>query len=139
MVARQIYQLKTRGITAIATTLAREDETSTVSISSLVDTWLLLRNVESNGERNRLLFVLRQRGSCERGHRTTAGRNTGRRRQSRIRRQHERIDSAAQPRFVTAGVAAVTPAARSSRHALCKIRSIAWCLGEQRAGRRIGS
>ena len=63
MVARQIYQLKTRGITAMATTLAREEETSTVSISSLVDTWLLLRNFESNGERNRLLFVLKSRGS----------------------------------------------------------------------------
>ena len=63
MVARQIDQLKTRGITAMATTLAHEDETSTVSISSLVDTWLLLRNFESNGERNRLLFVLKSRGS----------------------------------------------------------------------------
>ena len=47
----------------MATTLAHEDETSTVSISSLVDTWLLLRNVESNGERNRLLFVLKSRGT----------------------------------------------------------------------------
>jgi circadian clock protein KaiC len=63
MVARKIDLLKTRGITAMATTLAREDETSAVGISSLVDTWLLLRNVESNGERNRLLFVLKSRGS----------------------------------------------------------------------------
>ena len=63
MVAREIDLLKTRGITAMATTLAREEETSTVSVSSLVDTWLLLRNVESNGERNRLLFVLKSRGS----------------------------------------------------------------------------
>ncbi|HZE17450.1 MAG TPA: circadian clock protein KaiC [Mycobacterium sp.] len=63
MVAREIDLLKTREITAMATTLAREEETSTVSVSSLVDTWLLLRNVESNGERNRLLFVLKSRGS----------------------------------------------------------------------------
>ncbi|MGO8851273.1 circadian clock protein KaiC [Mycobacterium sp.] len=64
MVARhQIDLLKTRGITAVATTLACEDETSTVSVLSLVDTWLLLRNVESNGERNRLLFVLKSRGT----------------------------------------------------------------------------
>ncbi|HUH71477.1 MAG TPA: circadian clock protein KaiC, partial [Mycobacterium sp.] len=63
MVARQIDLLKTRGITAMATTLAREDERSTAGVSSLVDTWLLLRNVESNGERNRLLFVLKSRGS----------------------------------------------------------------------------
>jgi circadian clock protein KaiC len=64
LVARQIDLLKSRGITAMATTLAHEAETSTVSVSSLVDTWHLLRNVESNGERNRLLFVLKSRGSA---------------------------------------------------------------------------
>ncbi len=62
--ARQIDLLKARGITAIVTTLAHEDEASTVNVSSLVDTWLLLRNVEANGERNRLLFVLKSRGSA---------------------------------------------------------------------------
>jgi len=31
-------------------------------VSSLMDTWLLLRNVESNGERNRTIFVLKSRG-----------------------------------------------------------------------------
>ena len=30
----------------------------------MVDTWLLLRNVETNGERNRLLFVLKSRGTA---------------------------------------------------------------------------
>jgi len=64
MVARQIDLLKARGITAMVTTLASGDERSTVGISSLVDTWLLLRNVESNGERNRLLFVRKSRGSA---------------------------------------------------------------------------
>ena len=64
MVVRQIDLLKSRGITAMATTLAHEAETSAISVSSLVDTWLLLRNVESNGERNRLLFVLKSRGSA---------------------------------------------------------------------------
>ncbi len=64
MVARQIDLLKARGITALATALGRGDETSTVSVSSLVDTWLLLRNAETNGERNRLLFVLKSRGSA---------------------------------------------------------------------------
>ena len=47
----------------MATTLAH-DETSAAGMSSLVDTWLLLRNVESNGERNRLIFVLKSRGSA---------------------------------------------------------------------------
>ena len=64
MVARQIDLLKAAGITAMATTLAHEDEASMMGISSLVDTWLLLRNVESDGERNRLLYVLKSRGSA---------------------------------------------------------------------------
>ena len=64
MVARQIDMLKARGITTLATALGHGEETSTVSVSSLVDTWLLLRNVETNGERNRLLFVLKSRGSA---------------------------------------------------------------------------
>jgi circadian clock protein KaiC len=64
MVARQIDLLKARGITAMATALGHGGETSTVSVSSLVDTWLLLRNVETNGERNRLLFVLKSRGTA---------------------------------------------------------------------------
>ncbi len=64
MVARQVDLLKARGITAMATTLAHEAEQSTVGISSLVDSWLLLRNVESDGERNRLLFVLKSRGTA---------------------------------------------------------------------------
>ena len=65
MMARQLDLLKAAGITAMATTLAHQDEeTSTVGISSLVDTWLLLRNVESDGERNRLLSILKSRGTA---------------------------------------------------------------------------
>jgi circadian clock protein KaiC len=64
MLARQLDLLKASGITTMVTTLAHEDETSTVGISSLVDTWLLLRNVESDGERNRLLTVLKSRGTA---------------------------------------------------------------------------
>jgi circadian clock protein KaiC len=30
----------------------------------MVDTWLQLRNIEANGERNRLLFVLKSRGTA---------------------------------------------------------------------------
>jgi circadian clock protein KaiC len=64
MVARQLDLLKSRGASTMATSLGREDEPSTVRMSSLVDNWLLLRNVETNGERNRLLFVLRSRGTA---------------------------------------------------------------------------
>ncbi len=63
-IARQIDLLKGRGITVYATTIARDTESSGLNISSLVDTWLLLRNVESNGERNWLLFILKSRGSA---------------------------------------------------------------------------
>jgi len=37
-------------------------ETSGVDISSMVDTWLLLRDVELAGERNRVMYILKSRG-----------------------------------------------------------------------------
>ncbi|MEA5443048.1 circadian clock protein KaiC [Cyanobium gracile] len=62
--ARQIDLMKGRGITAVFTSLTHGEEaaSSAVAVSSLTDTWLLLRNVESDGERNRLLFVIKSRG-----------------------------------------------------------------------------
>jgi circadian clock protein KaiC len=63
MLARKIDLFKARGITVLATSLGHGDETGTLRMSSMVDTWLLLRNVETNGERNRLLFVLKSRGT----------------------------------------------------------------------------
>jgi circadian clock protein KaiC len=64
IVARKIDLLKSRGITSVITTLGQGEEASTVTMSSMADTWLLLRNVEANGERNRLLFVLKSRGTA---------------------------------------------------------------------------
>ncbi len=64
IVARQIDLLKSRGITSVVTALGQGEEVSTVTVSSMVDTWLLLRNTEANGERNRLLFVLKSRGTA---------------------------------------------------------------------------
>jgi circadian clock protein KaiC len=37
-------------------------EFTDVSISSLIDTWLLLRDIEIGGERNRGLYILKSRG-----------------------------------------------------------------------------
>ncbi|MBN8707823.1 MAG: KaiC 1 [Verrucomicrobia bacterium 61-8] len=37
-------------------------EVTDEGLSSIVDTWLLLRDVESNGERDRLLYILKSRG-----------------------------------------------------------------------------
>src|SRR6201987_3680745 len=45
-------------LTAGAGPLEATDE----GISSMVDTWLLLRDLESNGERNKVLYVLKSRG-----------------------------------------------------------------------------
>jgi circadian clock protein KaiC len=65
-VAREVDMMKARGITGVLTSLTHEaqGETSSVDASSLIDTWLLLRNVESDGERNRLLFVIKSRGTA---------------------------------------------------------------------------
>jgi circadian clock protein KaiC len=65
MLARLIDFLKNRGITALFTSLTPGGQTaeqSEVGISSVMDTWLLLRNVETDGERNRLLLILKSRG-----------------------------------------------------------------------------
>src|SRR5262249_25586869 len=37
-------------------------EATDTAISSLIDTWLLLRDMEASGERNRVLYVLKSRG-----------------------------------------------------------------------------
>ncbi len=65
MLLRLVDVLKERQITALMTTLtggsgAREQ--TEVKISSLVDVWLLLRDIESGGERNRGLYILKARG-----------------------------------------------------------------------------
>ena len=64
MLARKFHLFKDRGITAMATVLAEQDGKTAMGVSSRADTWLLLRNVESNGKRNRLLFVLKSRGTA---------------------------------------------------------------------------
>ena len=65
---RLIDLLKKDQITAVFTSLTDGDEVvstaaeSLLSVSSLMDTWLLLRNVEFTGERNRTIFVQKSRG-----------------------------------------------------------------------------
>ena len=62
MMARLVDELKSRGITAFLTSLTTAGLDSEVNVSSLIDTWLLLRDIESLGERNRALYVLKSRG-----------------------------------------------------------------------------
>ncbi|RYD17926.1 MAG: circadian clock protein KaiC [Verrucomicrobiaceae bacterium] len=65
---RLIDYLKRENITTFFTTLISSGpagmapENSQVGISSLMDAWLLLRNHEQNGERNRTIFVMKSRG-----------------------------------------------------------------------------
>ena len=65
MILRLVDFLKTRGVTALFTNLglgSAETTTTQMQVSSLMDTWLLLYNRESNGEHNRQLYVLKSRG-----------------------------------------------------------------------------
>ena len=65
MLTRVIDFLKQKGITAFFTNLTpggASDETSEAEVSSLMDSWLLLRNVEMNGDRRRFVHILKSRG-----------------------------------------------------------------------------
>ena len=64
MLARKFDLLKSLQITTLTTWLIEGGEDQIVGASSLVDSWLMLRNIEANGERNRLLYVLKSRGSA---------------------------------------------------------------------------
>ena len=65
MLTRLIDFLKMQEITALLTSLTSMDEAleqTNVDVSTLVDTWLLLRDLELDGERNRVMYVLKSRG-----------------------------------------------------------------------------
>jgi circadian clock protein KaiC len=65
MLLRLVDFLKMKRVTAFFTSLTSAGDTmekSDVYISSLIDTWLLLRDIEIGGERNRGLYVLKSRG-----------------------------------------------------------------------------
>jgi circadian clock protein KaiC len=64
MLTRFMDYLKGELITAFLTFLGKdvEAENTAIGISSMADTWLLLRDVESGGERNRIVYVLKSRG-----------------------------------------------------------------------------
>ena len=65
MLARLIDFMKVKRMTAMFTSLSIDDdrpEGTDIGISSFMDTWLLLRNDELNGERTRQISVLKSRG-----------------------------------------------------------------------------
>jgi circadian clock protein KaiC len=65
MLLRLVDYLKQQGITALLVNLAcggTHEEATEAGISSIIDTWILLRDIELGGERNRGIYVLKSRG-----------------------------------------------------------------------------
>ena len=65
MVTRLIDYLKASQITSFFTSLTqggKAPQESEAAMSSLMDAWILLQDFEGNGERNRVLYVLKARG-----------------------------------------------------------------------------
>lgn len=65
LLVRLIDFLKDHQITALLTSLTSGDaalEARTMEVSSVVDTWLLVKTLEASGERNRGLYVVKSRG-----------------------------------------------------------------------------
>jgi circadian clock protein KaiC len=65
MLLRLVDFLKMKNITAFFANLTNggeNQELTDMSVSSLIDTWLLLRDIEIGGERNRGLYILKSRG-----------------------------------------------------------------------------
>jgi circadian clock protein KaiC len=65
MVTRLVDYLKAGQVTTLFTSLTQSGhalQQSEASMSSLMDSWLLLQDLEGNGERNRVLYVLKARG-----------------------------------------------------------------------------
>jgi circadian clock protein KaiC len=69
MLMRLIDQAKSLGITGLFTNLSEADpagalalETTQTHVSSLMDTWLMLKNVQGEGEQNRAFWIAKSRG-----------------------------------------------------------------------------
>lgn len=65
MLIRLIDFLQSEQITVLFTALSLNtivNEQTDEGVSSLVDAWLLVRDIESNGERNRGMYIMKSRG-----------------------------------------------------------------------------
>jgi circadian clock protein KaiC len=63
MLTRLIDSLKERQVTAVCTSLTTSDDDVLMPVAGVVDAWLSLAMVETNGERNRSLQVVKARGT----------------------------------------------------------------------------
>jgi circadian clock protein KaiC len=66
MLTRQVDYLKSRGVTALFTSLntVRDAENTDQQIGSLMDTWIIAKLAEDDGRRTRVLYVLKSRGTA---------------------------------------------------------------------------
>lgn len=65
MLIRLIDFLQTEQVTVVFTALSlntNENEATDEGVSSLVDAWILVRDIEANGERNRGMYIMKARG-----------------------------------------------------------------------------
>lgn len=64
MLTRQLDFLKTKGVTALVTNLSSRGDQLLVDeqVASLVDSWLVTKSIEGDGEHNRVLYVRKSRG-----------------------------------------------------------------------------
>ncbi len=64
MLLRLLDYFKGKGVTTLMTTLTNQNQTehTDVSISSLIDTWIVLKDIQSSSERNRGMYILKSRG-----------------------------------------------------------------------------
>jgi circadian clock protein KaiC len=65
MLTRLIDAMKVRQVTALFTSLTEggdRAESADIGVSSLMDTWVVVRNLEADGRRTRGLYVLKSRG-----------------------------------------------------------------------------
>ena len=65
IVMKFVDLMKSLGITIVFGSLTPSEvqsDSSSVNISSIIDSWILLRDLESNGERSRAIYVLKSRG-----------------------------------------------------------------------------
>lgn len=63
---RMVDLLKSRGITTLFTSLKTDvylGEGTDLGLSSLMDSWIKLLDAEENGERNRILYIIKSRGT----------------------------------------------------------------------------
>lgn len=65
MVTRVLDLVRREGVTTLMTNLVKgggaKDQTD-IGVSSIMDTWISVRDVESDGERNRAIYIIKARG-----------------------------------------------------------------------------